>query len=70
MKLSELKKLPEFKEALKGHMICFHDTQGFNVDAKEIKNGKFSCKLVFDSYEVKIHLQANGLMKKEIRKER
>ena len=53
MKLSELKKLPEFKEALKGHMICFHDTQGFNVDAKEIKikNGVFSCKLVFDFYD-------------------
>ena len=37
----------------KGPMICFHDTQGFNVDAKEIKikNGVFSCKLVFDFYD-------------------
>ena len=53
MKLSELKKLPEFKDALKGPLICFHDTQGFNVDAKEIKikNGTFSCKLVFDFYD-------------------
>ncbi|MBD5448337.1 MAG: DUF3289 family protein [Treponema sp.] len=37
----------------KGDVICFHDTQGFNVEAKEIKmnRGKFSCKLLFDFYD-------------------
>lgn len=49
----ELKKLKNIGEVLKGPTICFHDTQGFNVDAKEIqiKNGKFSCKLLFDFYD-------------------
>lgn len=41
------------KDSLKGSMICFHDTQGFNVYAEDIKikNGKFSCKLRFDFYD-------------------
>ena len=53
LNLSELKKIPEIKEAVIGSMICFHDTQGFNVYAEDvkIKNGKFSCKLRFDFYD-------------------
>lgn len=40
-------------DGLTGPMICFHDTQGFNVDAEDvkIKNGKFACKLRFDFYD-------------------
>ena len=49
---SDLKKLKEL-EFLKGPTICFHDTQGFNVNARDIKikNGVFSCELVFDFYD-------------------
>ena len=51
--LSELKKIPECLEAIKGPAICFHDIQGFNVSAKEIqiKNSRFSCKLIFNFYD-------------------
>ena len=51
--LSELKKIPEYLEAIKGPAICFHDIQGFNVSAKEIqiKNRRFSCKLIFNFYD-------------------
>lgn len=52
-KISELKKIPEYLEAIKGPTICFHDIQGFNVSAIKIKikNGMFFCKLVFDFYD-------------------
>ena len=49
----ELNKIVNIPDAISGPGICFHDTQGFNVEAKEIKiiNGKFSCKLVYDFYD-------------------
>lgn len=61
---SELKKLSNCGEILKGPTICFHDTQGFNVDAKEIKikKGRFSCKLCFDFYD-HFGLDSNDLNK-------
>ena len=53
LELSELQKLPEYKDALKGPTLCFHDIQGFTVNAEEIKikNGVFSCKLAFAFYD-------------------
>lgn len=53
LKLSELLKIPEYEDALKGPTLCFHDIQGFTVNAEEIKikNGVFSCKLIFDFYD-------------------
>lgn len=48
---------PKFVSRVKdgpwGPMLCFHDTQGFTVHAKEIKieRNKFSCKLIFDFYD-------------------
>ena len=49
----ELNKIVNIPDAISGPGICFHDTQGFNVEAKEIKiiNWKFSCKLVYDFYD-------------------
>lgn len=50
---NDIKNIFEFSDAKNGPAICFHDIQGFNVEAKEIqiKNGKFTCKLVFDFYD-------------------
>ena len=42
-----------FTDGPNGPMLCFHDTQGFDVIAKNIsiKNRKFYCKLLFDFYD-------------------
>lgn len=42
-----------FTDSITGPMLCFHDTQGFDVVAKniKIKNEKFFCDLVFDFYD-------------------
>ncbi len=44
---------PILTNPLKGPEICFHDTQGFCVVAKnvKIKNGVFHCLLSFDFYD-------------------
>lgn len=40
-------------DSVTGPMLCFHDTQGFDVVARniKIKNGKFVCDLFFDFYD-------------------
>ena len=41
LKLSELLKIPEYEDALKGPTLCFHDIQGFTVNAEDVSARRF-----------------------------